>query len=109
MPASSDELLSLLRQPIPLTPNRVYRFYKGGAEIDRFRGAADPHDTDYPEDWVGSITPANNPGEGHPPDEGLSRVALPSGERIALKALFEQFPEQMLGAGHVAKYGASSG
>jgi mannose-6-phosphate isomerase len=99
----------VLRQPIPLTPNRVYRFYKGGAMIDRFRGAAEAHDTDYPEDWVGSITPANNPGDGHPPDEGLSRITLPSGQQIALKTLLDQFPEQMLGSAHVAKYGASSG
>jgi mannose-6-phosphate isomerase len=109
MATSTDELLDVLRQPIPLTPNRVYRFYKGGALIDRFRGAADAQDTDYPEDWVGSITAANNPGEGHPPDEGLSRITLPSGEQITLKALLEQLPEQMLGAAHVAKYGASSG
>jgi hypothetical protein len=33
MATSADELLDLLRQPIPLTPNRVYRFYKGGALI----------------------------------------------------------------------------
>src|SRR6266508_755065 len=109
MITTKDELLQLLRQPIPLTPNRVYRFYKGGALIDRFRGAADAQDSDYPEDWVGSITAANNPGEGHPLDEGLSRITLPSHEQITLKTLLEQFPEQMLGAEHVAKYGASSG
>src|SRR5581483_1822723 len=108
MSDSKHELLDLLRQPIPLTPNRVYRFYKGGAMIDRFRGAGHAEDTDYPEDWVGSITPANNPGEGHPHDEGLSRVTLPSGGQITLKALLERFPEQMLGPAHVAKYGSSS-
>jgi mannose-6-phosphate isomerase len=109
MQASNDELKAVLRQPIPLTPNRVYRFYKGGALIDRFRGASDMRDTDYPEDWVGSITPANNPGEGHPPDEGLSRVTLPSGAQTTLKALLERFPEELLGTHHVARYGASSG
>jgi mannose-6-phosphate isomerase len=109
MEASKDDLRAMLRQPIPLTPNRVYRFYKGGALIDRFRRLAEARDTDYPEDWVGSITLANNPGEGHPGDEGLSYITLSSGEQIALKAILEQFPEELLGADHVAKYGASSG
>jgi mannose-6-phosphate isomerase len=109
MTISQDELLDLLRQPIPLDPNRVYRFYKGGALIDRFRGAPDAADTDKPEDWVGSITPANNPGAGHPHDEGLSKIALPSGEQVALKTLLEAFPEQTLGAAHLSKYGASTG
>ncbi len=42
-------------RPIPLAPNRVRRFYRGGAAIARLRGIAD--DGDYaPEDWVGSTT-----------------------------------------------------
>ena len=72
MSSSVDDLKALLSQPIPLGPNRVYRFYKGGMLMDRFKGVPEPSDSEYPEDWVGSITPANNPGEGHPPDEGLS-------------------------------------
>jgi mannose-6-phosphate isomerase len=109
MAAINDELRAVLRQPIPLDPNRVYRFYKGGALLDRFRGAAEARDSDYPEDWVGSVTPANNPGADHPPDEGLSKIAMPSGEQLALKTLLEAFPEDMLGAAHIAKYGVSTG
>jgi mannose-6-phosphate isomerase len=109
MAASQDELREVLSQPIPLSSNRVYRFYKGGALIDRFRGDPQPRDTDYPEDWVGSITPANNPGLGHPPREGLSKIALPSGDQVALLTLLESFPEETLGAAHVAKYGVSTG
>jgi mannose-6-phosphate isomerase len=56
-----------------LTPTRVYRFYQGGLLIDRLRGEAE-HDTDHPEDWVGSITAANNPGRDEP-EAGLSRLA----------------------------------
>jgi mannose-6-phosphate isomerase len=62
MASSHDQLKAMLRQPILLGPNRVYRFYKGGKLIDQFRNHPTPQDTDYPEDWVGSITPANNPG-----------------------------------------------
>jgi len=60
-------------RPERLTPTRVYRFYQGGLLIDRLRG--DPErDTDHPEDWVGSITAANNPGRDEP-EAGLSRLA----------------------------------
>jgi mannose-6-phosphate isomerase len=56
-----------------LAPTRVYRFYQGGLLIDRLRG--DPaRDTDHPEDWVGSVTPANNPGRNEP-EAGLSRLS----------------------------------
>ena len=60
-------------RPERLAPTRVYRFYQGGLLIDRLRG--DPaRDTDHPEDWVGSVTPANNPGRDEP-GAGLSRLA----------------------------------
>ncbi len=109
MTPSQDQMQSILRQPILLGPNRVYRFYKGGKLIDQFRSDPNPHDTEYPEDWVGSITPANNPGSGHPPGEGLSVVTLPGGEQTTLKSILDQFPEETLGAAHVARYGTSSG
>ena len=60
-------------RPERLTPTRVYRFYQGGLLIDRLRG--DPErDTDHPEDWVGSVTTASNPGRDEP-EAGLSRLA----------------------------------
>ena len=51
-----------------LLPTRVYRFYSGGALIGRMRGEHEADDV-FPEDWVGSVTPANNPGRDDP-DEG---------------------------------------
>jgi mannose-6-phosphate isomerase len=54
-------------------PTRVYRFYRGGALIDRLRGEPE-HDGDRPEDWVGSVVPANNPGRPEP-EAGLTRLA----------------------------------
>jgi mannose-6-phosphate isomerase len=56
-----------------LTPTRVYRFYRGGKLIGRLRGA-DEDDDAFPEDWVGSVTRARNPGR-YDPEEGLSRLA----------------------------------
>jgi mannose-6-phosphate isomerase len=57
-------------QPRRLTPTRVYRFYRGGLLIDRMRGEAGA-DTDFPEDWVGSVTQASNPGR----DEALAGLS----------------------------------
>jgi mannose-6-phosphate isomerase len=59
-------------RPARLTPTRVYRFYQGGLLIDRLRGEPE-RDTDHPEDWVGSVTSANNPGRDEP-EAGLSRL-----------------------------------
>ena len=55
-----------------LPPNRVYRFYRGGALLGRFRGEPE-EDGPFPEDWVGSVTAASNPGRDEP-DAGLSRL-----------------------------------
>lgn len=56
-----------------IEPTRVYRFYRGGALIDRLRGEPE-RDGDFPEDWVGSVVQANNPGRDEP-DAGLTRLA----------------------------------
>ena len=53
-------------------PTRVYRFYRGGALIDRLRGEPE-RDDDHPEDWVGSVVAANNPGRDEP-EAGLTRL-----------------------------------
>jgi mannose-6-phosphate isomerase len=59
-------------QPRRVTPTRVYRFYRGGLLIDRMRGERGA-DTEFPEDWVGSVTAASNPGRDEPL-AGLSRL-----------------------------------
>jgi mannose-6-phosphate isomerase len=53
-------------------PARVYRFYRGGAMIDRLRGEPE-RDGDLPEDWVASVVQARNPGRDEP-DAGLARL-----------------------------------
>ena len=59
-------------KPERVRPTRVYRFYRGGALIDRLRGEAE-HDGEYPEDWVGSVVAASNPGRDEP-FAGLTRL-----------------------------------
>jgi mannose-6-phosphate isomerase len=89
--------------PVRLAPTRVYRFYRGGALIGRLRG--DPEeDTTSPEDWVGSVTRANNPGRDDP-DEGLSRLA----DGARLKDAVEADPEHWLGRAHFERFGATTG
>ena len=56
-----------------LLPTRVYRFYRGGALLRRLRGEDEADDV-FPEDWVGSVTPASNPGRDEL-EAGLSRLA----------------------------------
>ena len=56
-----------------IEPTRVYRFYRGGALIDRLRGEPE-QDGDHPEDWVGSVVAARNPRRDEP-SAGLTRLA----------------------------------
>jgi mannose-6-phosphate isomerase len=59
-------------RPERVRPTRVHRFYRGGALIDRLRGEPGL-DNEYPEDWIGSVVAANNPGRDEP-FAGLSRL-----------------------------------
>lgn len=53
-------------------PTRVYRFYRGGALIDRLRDEPE-QDGDRPEDWIASVVAAKNPGRDEP-EAGLTRL-----------------------------------
>jgi mannose-6-phosphate isomerase len=74
-----------------LAPTRVYRFYRGGKLIGRLRGQ-DQDDDVFPEDWVGSVTQASNPGRDDP-EEGLSRLS----DGRLLKDVVDADPEYWLG------------
>jgi len=93
----------VMRQPLRLARNRVYRNYRGGALLDRWQGVTQPTDGHFPEEWVGSTTVSRLPGR--PKDEGLSQVLLPDGSTAILKELIEQNPEAMLGTAHVSRHG----
>jgi len=71
-------------RPARLQPTRVYRFYRGGALIDRLRGEPE-RDGDRPEDWLGSVVPARNPGRDEP-FAGLSRLEEGALLRDAIEA-----------------------
>ena len=97
----------LLRLPLRLGPNRVYRFYRGGTLIDRFRGAPVAEDTVFPEDWVGSTTPAINPPEHSYESEGLSAVEV-GGQRVLLAELLRERPVDVAGSEVVERYGPTT-
>jgi mannose-6-phosphate isomerase len=78
-------------RPRRVTPTRVYRFYRGGLLIDRMRGEPEV-DSDCPEDWVGSVTVASNPGRDEPL-AGLSRLE----DGLLLRDAIAADPEGWLG------------
>ena len=86
----------------PLAPTRVGRFYRGGELIGRLRGEPE-EDTYLPEDWLGSVTEARNPGSSDP-EEGLSRLA----DGRLLRDAVEADPLSWLGEPHVERFGAST-
>jgi mannose-6-phosphate isomerase len=92
-----------LRGPLRLLPNRVERFYRGGAQIDTHLGLPEPRDDGWSEEWLGNATaPLGEGGE-----RGLARAVLLDGSSVTVRELMETRPEDVLGAAHVARYGAS--
>lgn len=75
-----------------LCSTRVFRFYSGGKNIDEWMGAASPSVSHFPEDWLGSVTEAVNPGR-EIPKEGLSKTE----DGRYLKDIIEENREEMLG------------
>ena len=104
----NDALRELTSAPMLLAPNRVWRMYKGGAMIDRLMGVAEPKDSEFPEEWVGSTVQASNPGVHFRQGEGLALVSGNIPEPISIKHIIERYPEEILGAQHVKSYGTSS-
>ena len=85
-------------RPVKLPANQFRRFYRGGAAIAGFRGAAAAGEY-VPEDWVGSTTTAyggDSEGRSRLPDSRLLRDALAAD------------PGLYLGRAHVERFGADS-
>ncbi len=92
---------------LQLKPNRVWRTYSGGKYLDKLEGKAASSDSHFPEDWIASTIRATNIGREHIPDEGYSKVQI-HGQSFTLKELFQQFPQELLGDEHFAKFGANT-
>ena len=97
----------LSKKILKLSSTRVWRTYYGGAEIEKWQGIAQPHDGQFPEDWIASTVRATNPGREQFVEEGLSAIVTTDGGRILLRHLIESDPAAFLGADHFKKYGVS--
>jgi len=86
--------------PLLLPANPVFRFYRGGAGIDRFRGVEPGSGPGAPEDWVGSTTTSFGNDI-----EGLAAL----GDGRILRDVIAADPEAYLGTQHVAAFGANPG
>jgi mannose-6-phosphate isomerase len=86
--------------PALLPPNPVFRFYRGGAGIDQFRGLTPGTGPGAPEDWVASTTTVF----GHH-TEGLARFA----DGRLIRDAIESDPLGYLGRDHVARFGSNPG
>lgn len=88
--------------PIKILSTRVYRVYKGGFLLDRFRGEIEPKDTNYPEDWVCSTVRAlQTYGIS---DESISKIE-PVEDKGNIEELIKLYPEDILGSEHISRYG----
>ncbi|MBI5380499.1 MAG: class I mannose-6-phosphate isomerase [Opitutae bacterium] len=88
-----------------LPPNRVWRTYPGGRTLERLAGKPDPQDSNFAEDWIGSLTESKIPGREHL-REGVSQVVVGDVTRD-FRQLIDSDPEYFLGADHIAKHGRS--
>ncbi len=93
---------------LSLPPNRVRRNYSGGRYLDALEGEPMPVDSNRPEDWLCSTTPASNPGFDPVSDEGLSHVIVDR-RRVLVRDLLAQAPRYYLGDSHLQKYGLETG
>src|SRR6056297_1723188 len=99
---------NILKKPIKLKNNRVYRTYIGGKFIDEMTGGNEMKDNHFPEDWIASVVEARNPGR-EDLLEGLSMIDQRDGLNYSLKELIDKYPIKMLGKKHIAKFGVDTG
>jgi len=88
-----DEL-NVLDHPLFFDSNRVWRCYLGGKLLDEFLGAAAGVDSNFPEDWLASVTVADNGERQQSPREGLSRIR---GTELHFADLLRRYPSEALG------------
>lgn len=64
----------MLDNPVFFDSNRVWRCYTGGKLLDEFLGNDTAFDGNFPEEWLASVTRADNDDHQQSPDEGLSII-----------------------------------
>ena len=97
----------LIPDILELKPNRVWRTYSGGKYLDMMEHKSSSSDSHFPEDWIASTIRAINIGREDILNEGYSKVEI-QGQSFTLKNLFQEFPQELLGDAHFAKYGPNT-
>jgi mannose-6-phosphate isomerase len=82
---------------IKFTANRVWRTYQGGKLLDTIEGQANPKDSSFPEDWIGSTVQARNVGREHV-SEGLAMVTDDAGQSVPFRDLLQKEQAYFLGS-----------
>ena len=97
-----DELKQYAHQPLKQLPNRVWRTYRGGALIDRWKKNSSENDGNFPEEWIMSTISAR--GKNRPVDEGLSMIRTPL-DIIPLNTLISSDLDLFIGKKLANKFG----
>lgn len=84
----------MLDNPLFFESNRVWRCYTGGKLLDEFLGGKTAGDGNFPEEWLASVTRADNDDYQQSPDEGLSRLRR---TEINFIDILHKFPKEALG------------
>ncbi|MEO9274915.1 class I mannose-6-phosphate isomerase [Marinomonas sp. 5E14-1] len=87
---------------VRFTSNRVWRTYTGGKILDQLEQKADPQDSHFPEDWIGSTTQAVNSGR-EEVVEGVSH-AIVGEKNVRFDELLALDPNYFLGEKHTKAF-----
>lgn len=101
--------MEMVKSPLRLLPNRVWRTYTGGMLIEKWGKNPCAADSNMPEDWIFSVVRARNPDNVSKKDEGLSYAEDALGNRMSLQEFFLQDPAFYLGQKHVSRFGTDPG
>lgn len=93
-----DSVVSASSGILKFEANRVWRTYQGGKVLDQIEGKKVCEDSHFPEDWIGSVTEARNPGR-DVEEEGLSKVIVGDGEVKSFRELVSSSPAYFIGEG----------
>jgi len=99
----------LLTQPIRLEPNTIEHFYNGGKLRAEFLGEPDPKDDFRSEEWIFSTNRAVTPGKDNLPKKGYSIIKGANGVNYHIDLLLDLYAKELLGEGHVKKFGNKLG
>ena len=84
-------MTSLAPLILPLSPNYVWRSYRGGSILRAFRGENGGPDDHYPEDWLASTVRARNGAKSSGPEEGLAHIPWEGRERFLAELPAEDY------------------